>query len=183
MLRVFAGMFLMVVLASSVFAYKIHHGKLIKYQEWTTGSGVERIHDSPIQSNFRSLAINHFSDGKDGIAVKNKVFENSTGVVGQKTVVNGHLNVYVENFNSSSAKTYTVFSHFCLADSCAHSSYELQLDPHGYFELDTKRAVTFVFDSPGNYKAILATVVDGDSLSSVFASFDENRVEIISQPE
>lgn len=187
MIRVILGLILIIELVSTAFAFKIHNGRLTEHREWTTGNAVLRVKDTtdedqvkPVKLIFNETKKDNFTENKDGIELHNKVFtDDKAGVVGTETVINGYVSVYIENFYSYTAKTYKIYSNFCLGENCAKSSYTIQLDPGGYFEFGVKRAAFFNFALPGHYKAILASLVDSDDLPSVFATKDEGYVEIV----
>lgn len=185
--RIMLGLVLIIASVNAAFAFKIHNGKLIEHREWTTGDAVVRVKDTtdhdpvnPLKLIFQETKKDSFTENKDGIELHNKILtDGETGAVGTETVINGYVSAYLENFHSYAAKTYKVYSNFCLGENCAKSSYEVQLEPGGYFEFRVKRAVSFNFETPGHYKAVLASLVDGDDLTSVFATIDEGYIEIV----
>lgn len=181
MLRIIIGLALVLELASTAFAYKIHNGKLIEHRESITGNGVLQVNESdqakPDKLNFKEMKNEDFAENKNGILLINKVFE-KTGVIGSETIIDGYLNVYIENFNSATPKTYKFYSNFCLGLNCAKNSYEILLNPGGYFELQTKPAITYNFDAPGHYKVYIASLVDSEDLTNVFATYDAGYINI-----
>lgn len=187
MIRIILGLILVIDLTGFAFAFKIHNGRLIEHREWTTGSAVLRVNDTTgkdqkksIKLVFKEMKKDIFSENKNGIMLYNKVFaSDETGVVGAETVVSGRVGIYIENFYSNIAKTYKIYSNFCLGEHCARSTYEIQLDPGGFFEIGAKRTVTFNFETPGYYKATLMSSVESDDLPSIFATLDEGSVEIV----
>lgn len=187
MIRIILGLVLIIELVSTAFAFKIHNGRLIEHREWTTGNAVLRVKDTtdkdqvkPVKLIFKEMKKDIFTENKDGVLLHNKVFTNNeTGIVGTETVIDGYINAYIENFYSDTAKTYSIYSNFCLSENCAKSSYKIQLDPGGYFELGVKRAVSFNFETPGSYKAILTSLVESDDLTSDFATMDEGYIDIV----
>jgi hypothetical protein len=187
MIRTILGLILIVKLASTAFAFKIHNGRLIEHRKWTTGNAILQIEDitnknpiNSLRSLYKEMKKANFKN-KDGILLKNTVDSDGeeTRVVGTKVVINGFINAYIENFDSTITKTYILRNNFCLVDSCAKSSYNIELDPGGYFELDVKRAISFTIETPDHYKPILTSLVDGDGLSNDFGTWDTGFINIV----
>ena len=188
MKRIILGLILPIALINSAFAFTVHNGRLLDHREWTTGHTILRIKDSPASGQVKLVKLllkemkknNIAYPSKDGILLNNKLFEDyKTGVVGVDSEIAGVLNFYIENFHSSISKTYKIYSNFCLRTDCVTSSYDIQLDPGGWFEMDMTRHMTFNVDKPGVYKAILTTVIDSDYLPSYFGTSAEGSVKIV----
>ncbi len=163
-------------LMNSSVAFTIHHGRLLDHHISTTGHTRFKIEDTPAAHLIQKQTQNH----KDGIILQNKLLdEYQTGHTGTDIALIGGLNVYVENFKSSISKTYTISSSFCLREDCVISSYNIELDAGGYFEMDVKRQITFNVDKPQLSKAILSTVINSDYLSNEFATYSEGTVKIV----
>lgn len=181
MLKGLTGLALLLELSSSAYAFNIHNGRLIEHREWTTGPDKLQVKDIDQTRHSKNGIANrmrvHMTQGKDGIGLINKVYDQS-GSIGSQTLVYGYLETYIENLNSTTSKIYTINSNFCLDLNCALTSYKIQLDPGGYFDLQTKRVLTQTFDDSGHHLLELASMVDNDELTHTFGAYDRAYLHI-----
>ncbi len=180
------------LLINNTFAMEIHQGTLIDHQEWTSENNIVIKVEDHVKKNSTSLRKSIHSqikskksdEGKDGILLTNKLQEEMSGVLGNKTIIDGRIEVYIENFTTS-RQAYEVYSHFCLSNiktakinSCAHSSYTIELDPEGYFQLNLIRSFSPDFEAAGDYQALLTTFAERNNSSSYFATYSKGSIAI-----
>ena len=180
------------LIINNAFAMEIHQGTLIDHQEWTSENNVVIKVEDHLKKNSISLRKSIHSpikskrsdEGKDGILLTNKLQEEMSGVLGNKTTIDGRIEVYIENFTAS-RQAYEIYSHFCLSNiktvktkSCAHSSYTIELDPEGYFQLNLIRSFSPNFEAAGDYQALLTTFAERDNSQSYFATYSKGSIAI-----
>lgn len=189
MLRKSIGFLLAALVMNSTFAVNIHHGIILEQREWTTGNvpiqAKERSHQSNkhlVKSLLKQrLKLNH---DQEGILLRSSVDQEIEGSVGKSALIGGVLEAYIENYTAS-AQTYTISSNFCIttpldADNnpCHYRSYKIELDPHGWFQLDVIRGFSYTFTEAGVFATGLFISVEKEGTPSMFATYDLGSIQI-----
>lgn len=184
MIRILLGMLLTLELVSGAFAFKMPNGQLIAHREWTTGDAVVSAKDSlvnkhqqPVHYIFKTMPTKTLTVEKDAIELHSKTY-NEEGTVGTESILRGEVSVYLENYHSNTPKTYKILTRFCVAQHCANSTYEIQVNPYEFIEFTINRVVTFNFSAPGEYPSILYSAVNSDELTSYFVTIAQGSIQV-----
>lgn len=189
MLRKSVGFVLASLVMNSTFAETIHHGVILEQREWTTGNVLIHAQEHPHLAHKHALKsllkqrqkLNH---DQEGILLRSSVEQEIEGLVGKPALIGGVLEAYIENYTST-AQTYTILSNFCIttpldADNnpCHYRSYKIELDPHGWFQLDVIRGFSYTFAEAGTFATGLFMSVEKEGTPSMFATYDLGAIQI-----
>lgn len=192
MLRKVMVLILTLGVVKSLFAATtIQHGVILDHREWTSGSAAIQAHDSlynvkqhkPISFFKKKKEINQLHDNED-ILLHIHVDPEIEGSVDQSTEMGGDVLVSIENYTSET-QTYLIKSSFCISysedsttDPCHSSSYRIELDPEGTFQLMVKRVFSYEFSEAGSFGAGFSIMAEKEGGVSSFTTYQFSTINI-----
>jgi len=187
--KLFGFIFVSLVINSS-FAAVIHHGVILDKKEWTTGKGVAiKVMDKPAKAKHQSIKpfLKKLHSDNPGFEYENVFAASKLRLpeyiyVDTQEDIHADVKAYIVN-DTFSIQKYTIVSVVCIYSEngedndspCLNTSYTIELDPQGYFDLELHRVYSYNFTEVGYYDvgSFIRITREGSITEFTTGDFDE----------